>query len=66
MKRPRDWWEVRRARRWGSECMTYVPFRVDAETYARQDIARHGNVGRIIKIDRNTRTLYYDVYEEES
>jgi hypothetical protein len=46
--------------------MTYVPFRVDAETYARQDIARHGNVGRIIKIDRNTRTLYYDVYEEES
>ena len=57
-------WEVRRALRWGSEHQGYVTSEEQAMSWAKSDIERHGNVGRIECVDQKSHVVYYDVYEE--
>lgn len=59
-------WEVRSARRYGSQNETFVKTEAEARAYAERKIADAGSVGRIKHIERNTvgGTLYYDEFEE--
>ena len=57
-------WEIRRALRYGSEPVGWSKTLRMARLRALKDIRKHGNVGRIDAVIRETRTLYYDVYEE--
>jgi hypothetical protein len=59
-------WELRRARRWGSEHIDRYPTREAAEQVARDDIFVNGNKGRIVLVDEDKRIVYYDVHAEES
>lgn len=60
-------WEVRRALRWGSEHITACTTREAAEAVAKDDIAKHGSVGRIENVvahEGGGGCVYYDVFEE--
>ena len=60
----RGGWELRRALRYGSKLIGWSSSLKEAKRFAKKEIEAHGNVGRIEMIDRDTRTLYYDVHEE--
>jgi len=55
-------WEARRAMRWGSEHMGSFSTKEQALAYAEEDIAAHGNVGRVTSI--TVGVVYYDVCED--
>lgn len=57
-------WEVRSALRHGSRHKGYVQGQVKAVVWAKAEIEKHGNKGRIEMIDRNRCIVYYDVFEE--
>lgn len=57
-------WEVRSALRHGSKHEGYVTSETKARDWAKTEIERHGNVGRIEYVDHNEHIIYYDVFEE--
>jgi hypothetical protein len=59
-------WELRSARRYGSDHVGFFPSRELAEDEARRRISRTGSVGRIEHVSVETRVVYYDEHEEDS
>jgi hypothetical protein len=57
-------WEARSRLRWGSEHQGWFGSLQAAQDFADAEIKRSGGVGRIEAVNRGTRTVYYDVYEE--
>lgn len=56
-------WELRRRRRYGSERIDFFPTRGAAELFARMNIERAGNVGRIECVIGHT--VYYTIYADD-
>lgn len=56
-------WELRRRLRYGSERIDFFPTRGAAELFARMNIERAGNVGRIVSVIGHT--VYYDIHAED-
>jgi hypothetical protein len=61
---PKTKWEARSALRWGSEHKGWFGSMAAAKAFAQAEIKKHGNVGKIGLIDRDTNTVYFDVHEE--
>ncbi len=59
-------WEARSARRWGSEHRGWFESQDEALSFARAEIASHGNEGRIDLNDAQNRIIYFDVHPEMS
>lgn len=59
-------WEARSAMRYGSQHRGWFEEQDEAVAFARAEIAKHGNVGRIEMNDTTNRIIYFDVHEETS
>jgi hypothetical protein len=57
-------WEARSRLRYGSEHQGWFGSLRAAQDFADAEIKRNGSIGRIEAVNRGTRTVYYDVYEE--
>lgn len=57
-------WEARSALRYGSEHRGWFETQDEAVAFARAEIAKHGNEGRIDLNDANNRIIYFDIHHE--
>lgn len=57
-------WELRRKLRYGSERIDFFETQGAAELFARMNIERAGNLGRITAVVGHT--VYYDIHAEDA